>query len=230
MDTSTPPLKLSALASLARTAKARFQLDGGWQVVTVYTDVEKELEAARQTVALADVSAMGKILVEGEAVDQPVASVWGEAAPSIGAGLTVREDQLFRLRDDLLLVWTKPGEEASKLRMLAKAISNSELMATVTDITHGRAALRLVGPDSRSVLTRLCGLNFSPLAFPNQAIQASSVAKTPQWVVRDDLGEMASFVLLGARSLGVYLWEVIMEAGSDLGIQPMGQNALEAIR
>lgn len=214
---------------MARTLGARFQTLHGWQVVQAYAGVEEETAAARRSVALADVSAAGKITLQGERASTVLESVLGVSAPEVGAGVAVPVGRLFRLREDLFLVWIRFGEGERPLQELRNGLSDVEALVTVTDVTHGRAALRLVGPESGTVLARLCGLDFSPRAFPNPAIRASSVAKTPQWVLRDDQGELPSFVVLGARSLGEYLWEIISEAGRDQGIFPIGQEALEEL-
>jgi heterotetrameric sarcosine oxidase gamma subunit len=156
-------------------------------------------------------------------------SAWGAAVPPVGAGAILPNGRIFCLREDFLLAWARPGGEEGIIAELAGALEQIQELVTVTDATQGRAALRLVGPASAALLCRICGLDFGPGAFPNLAIRASSVAKTPAWVLRDDLGDLPSFVVVGARSLGAYLWEVSLEAGRDLEAQPLGQAALEAL-
>ncbi|MCP5095608.1 MAG: hypothetical protein GY943_08660, partial [Chloroflexi bacterium] len=64
--------------------------------------------------------------------------------------------------------------------------------------------------------------------FPNGMAKQSSVAKTTQIIIRRDLGNMPAYALIGGRSLAVYLWQTILEAGQDLGIQPVGLEALSS--
>ena len=85
-------------------------------------------------------------------------------------------------------------------------------MVTVTDVTHGRAQLRLSGARAAELLSRLCALDFHPDHFPDGAARQTSVAKTTQLVIRDDVDGGLSYSLIGARSLGGYLWRTILEA------------------
>ena len=94
----------------------------------------------------------------------------------------------------------------------------------MTDVTHGRAQFRLTGPGTVDLLSRLCALDFDDSRFPDGTARQTSVAKTTQLVIRDDLheGTGPSYRLIGARSLAAYLWQTILEAGRDLGVRPLG--------
>jgi glycine cleavage system aminomethyltransferase T len=100
---------------------------------------------------------------------------------------------------------------------------------TLTDVTHGNAELRIVGPQSRALLSKLCGLDFHPRAFPNGCAKQSSFAKTVQIIVRRDIGELPAYAVIGARSLGAYAWETILHAGEEFGIEPVGEECLRGL-
>jgi heterotetrameric sarcosine oxidase gamma subunit len=148
---------------------------------------------------------------------------------AIGQGTAVPEGHVYRLRADLFFVSTPPGIESDVLLPLHEASHTAGDLVTVTDITHGRAELRLVGPASAELLSRLCGLDFHPSAFPNLAARQSSLAKTTQLIIREDIGALPAYSLVGARSLGAYLWHSMMQAGRDLGLEPLGQAALDRV-
>jgi aminomethyltransferase len=217
---SAPPPKLSPLHAVAARAGARFALCEGWQVAQVYTAVEEEVEAARRGAGLADQSARGKILVEG----REAASLLGVEL-GIGEGAVSGGNQVCRLRQDLFFVSTPPGGEGAVLAELRAKIAGRHL--SLTDLTHGRAELRLAGPAAPAVLGRLCGLDLA--GFSDGEARQTSVAKTPQLVRRRDLGGLPAYSLVGARSLGAYLWEALLEAGHGLGLAPVGQAALRAL-
>lgn len=84
----------------------------------------------------------------------------------------------------------------------------------------------LIGPHSGELLSRLGGLDFHREQFPNLTAKQSSVAKTRQLILRQDLGKHLAFSLVGDRSLATYLWRTIIEAGQDLNIAPIGQSAM----
>jgi heterotetrameric sarcosine oxidase gamma subunit len=128
-----------------------------------------------------------------------------------------------------------PGEEDAAVKTLSGAVEKSGELITVTDITHGRADLLLVGSRSTELLSRLCSLDFHPGHFPDLSAKQSSVAKTRQLILRHDIkprdgAPILTFSLIGARSLAAYLWGTIQEAGHDLDLTPIGQSALEKLR
>lgn len=215
---SAAPIRLSPLH--AAGAGARFALDAGWQVAQVYTSEEEEVALTRRGVGLADQTARGKILLEGREAGSLLGVELG-----IGAGAPLGKAWVFRLRQDLFFISTPPGGEEEVLAGLRSQVAGRHL--TFTDLSHGRAELRLVGPVGPAVLSQLCGLDLA--RFPDGEARQSSVAKTAQLILRRDLGGLPAFSLIGARSLGAYLWEVFLEAGRNWGIAPLGQAALRAL-
>jgi heterotetrameric sarcosine oxidase gamma subunit len=222
-------VKLTPIYDAAQGVKACFIERAGWQLPEVFTSVEEELRAARQSVVLADVSGKGKISVQGREAEAVLGQVWPLPPLAIGQGTAVPEGRVYRLRADLFFVSTPPGAESDVLLRLTAAGHTAGDLVTVTDMTHGRAELRHIGPASAELLSRLCGLDFHPSAFPNLTARQSSLAKTTQLIIREDIGALPAYSLVGARSLGAYLWLAIMQAGRDLGIGPLGQAALDRL-
>jgi sarcosine oxidase subunit alpha len=212
-------LRTSPIDGWAQAHGAHFGEAAGWRVVTGYNALEAEVGAARGRAALVDLSAMGKVQVEGEDAPGLVAGEWwrGEAG------------EAYAIRPDLLLVLTPPGGEGAALRRLEEARTGAAGLMTVTDMTHGLAALGVVGPRSRAVLRRLCALDLSEAAWPNGTARATSVAKTRQVIARRDMGGVVGFTLLGARSLAPYLWEVLEKTGVEFGLAPIGSQAMTAL-
>ena len=143
---------------------------------------------------LVDESGNGKLLVEG-----------GEAEKLV-AGL-----QAYRLRPGFYFVSTPPLEEAAvgeKLRA-----QRGPAFVTITDVTQGRSEFRLMGPAAPVVLSTVSGLDFSK--FANGTTQQSSVAKTVQLIIRRDAGGVPAFSIIGARSLGAYLWDILQRSGAE---------------
>jgi sarcosine oxidase subunit alpha len=112
------------------------------------------------------------------------------------------------------------------LTRLEIAVADRRAFVTVTDLSQGLAEIRLIGPSSRSVLSKVCGLDFSAEAFPNLTAKQTSLAKTKQLLIRRDFGSLPAFTFAGAQSLSAYVWEVVMEAGKEFGILPIGASAM----
>lgn len=197
----------------------------GWRIPEVYTTPEAEIAAARERVALADETPNGKLLLEGDHADSVLMEAFDLGSLQINEG----RDGIYRLRNDLFFLSTPPGKEVRAQKKLTATSKTSEQFVTVTDITHGRAEMRVIGPASQELLSKVCGLDFHPSALPNETAKQSSLAKTTQLIIRGDIGELPAFSIIGARSLGPYVWDTLMEAGGEFGVVPIGRAASEAL-
>jgi heterotetrameric sarcosine oxidase gamma subunit len=225
----TTPTKLTPLCQIAQSLGAKFVEMGGWRFAESYTSIEAEMAAARDSVALADVTPHGKLQIEGAAALDVLRGAFSAVPESIGHGIQVEAGYLYRLRHDQFYLSTPPGGESKVFVQLEAAVVNREFFVTVTDMTHGLADIRMIGPASRAVLSQLCGLDFTDEAFPNMTAKQTSLAKTKQLILRRDFGALPTYTIIGAQSLAAYLWDVMMEAGHDFGIAPIGVAALREL-
>ena len=97
-----------------------------------------------------------------------------------------------------------------------------EDFVSVVDLTHGRALVRLTGPAAAWVLSKLCGIDFADDVTPNLSVFRSSVAKIVTDVVRDDVDGAPSYLLHCERSSGQYLFDVLVDAGDEFGLEVAG--------
>jgi len=118
------------------------------------------------------------------------------AAPGQGPGLTGRAGELAA---------RFPGE-----------------LITATDLTHGRALMRLTGARGGDVLTKVCGIDPGEGITPDGAAFRTSVAAVATDVIRDDTGGVRSYLLHCERSSGAYLFGELLAAGSEFGIEING--------
>ena len=100
---------------------------------------------------------------------------------------------------------------------------------TITDVTHGRFELRLLGPAAGNLLSRVCGLDFHETRFAQGHVAQTSVAKTHQLIIRADVANLPAYRLIGGRALGAYVWDTLMEAGRDLQLSPIGWLGLQRL-
>lgn len=175
-----------------------------------------EVSALRSTAALrlADRSPLAKVLVR--------------AAP--GGRLAARLGVPFgrALRDGFgsLVVGSGPGEwlllgpPGSSGELTARVEVADDRLVSVLDYTHGRALMRLSGPAAADTLAKLCPIDLSDRITPDGAAFCSSVAQLATDVVRDDLAGTRSYLLHCERSSGQYLFDVLLDAGEEFGIEP----------
>jgi heterotetrameric sarcosine oxidase gamma subunit len=150
-------------------------------------------------------------------------------AGQVAAELGVPFGRARRNADGVLVVGSGPGEwlaigppgrAAEIAAWLADVtVGASGDYASATDLTHGRALIRLTGAIAADVLAGLCGIDLSDMATPDGAAFRSSVAALATDVVRDDVAGVRSYLLHCERSSGQYLFDALLTAGRDLGIE-----------
>lgn len=226
---STAVLKLTPLYPMAQGLGAQFVERGGWRIPEIYTSVEAEVEAARQGVALADDTPRGKLMVQGQGAEAVLQAAFELPALAVGEGAAMESGCVYRLRNDLFFISTPSGEEEAAQEKLTGVVQESGAFITVVDTTHGCAEIRVLGPASRALLSKVCGLDFDAAIFPDGAARQSSVAKTTQLIIRRDTSSLPGFCLIGKRSLSAYLWETMAQAGREWGVVPLGRAALDAL-
>jgi heterotetrameric sarcosine oxidase gamma subunit len=92
-------------------------------------------------------------------------------------------------------------------------------LVTATDVTHGRALVRLTGPRAAAVLAKVCGIDTSEPITPDGAAFRTSVAAVATDVIRDDTDGVPSYLLHCERSSGAYLFGELLAAGGEFGIE-----------
>nr|MBA2529121.1 hypothetical protein [Euzebyales bacterium]MBA3622741.1 hypothetical protein [Euzebyales bacterium] len=100
-----------------------------------------------------------------------------------------------------------------------------ELAATF-DVTHGRALLRISGAAAAQVLAKVCAIDLHDTVTPDGAAFRTSVAKVVTDVVRDDRSpgstRQRSYLLHCERSSGAYLFDAVVDAGHEFGVDVDG--------
>ena len=173
--------------------------------------------------------------------DQPQfrSSVTNPAATPVGAPALTDESSLTKLsvraqvgasplgvdftrsdrRDGVLIAGIRPDEwlllgNAAEVEAF---LAGTEFEGSVNqiDITHSRLCLRLSGVRCVSAFEKVCSLDFDDMMFPDGATGSASVAKVSSDLVRDDVNDEPSYLILADRSFGQYLYEAIHDATTE---------------
>ena len=121
-------------------------------------------------------------------------------------------------------VLAPPGAAAAAAGWLGTMAADSapEEFVSVVDLTHGRALMRITGPDAADLLARLCGADLHDDMAPDGAALRSAVAGVATDIIRDDIvydgAGVPSYLLHCERSSGQYLFGALVSAGESLGI------------
>ena len=180
-----------------------------------------EVSARRSTAALTitDCTPLTKIQVR--------APIGGPAAAALG----VRFGRAARDASGTLVVGSGPGEWLLLAGPSAEPDPPpADPSASWVDLTHGRALIRLNGKSAATVLAQVCGVDLSDTITPNGAAFRTSVAALATDVIRDDLpGSIRSYLLHCERSSGQYLFDAMLRAGAEFGIEIDGFRMPDAL-
>jgi heterotetrameric sarcosine oxidase gamma subunit len=188
--------------------------------VTVQNGWEVSARRTGADLRIMDCTPLAKILV--------LAPAEKEAAGALG----VRFGRAARDEHGTLVVGSGPGEwlllaaPGTSAEVAGRVEEKShEERVSVFDVTHGRALVRLTGARTPDLLAKVCGIDLSEEVTPKGAAFRSSVAKLVTDVVRDDLESERSYLLHCERSSGQYLFDALLDAGEEFGIEVDGFTA-----
>lgn len=127
-----------------------------------------------------------------------------------------------RTSGDVLIAGTRPDEwmllGSNNAVQKRAAEMPKEGHVSVVDWTHGRAQFRLTGENATSTLEKVCGLDWSNDMMPNGAVTSGSVAKVTCDLIRNDVGQTPSYLVLCDRSFGQYLFDTLIDAGNEFAV------------
>ncbi len=114
---------------------------------------------------------------------------------------------------------TPPGRRTGRQSQAkAKAKATASPGTTCVDLTHGRALVRLTGAESPRVLAKLCAADLDDDLVPDGAALRTAVAAVATDIIRDDTDGTRSYLLHCERSVGQYLFDVLLQAGAEYGL------------
>jgi heterotetrameric sarcosine oxidase gamma subunit len=127
-----------------------------------------------------------------------------------------------RTADGVLIAGTRPDEwmligDVAAVRAHVDGLS-TDGHVSIVDWTHGRAQFRLTGAVASSALEKICGLDWSDAMMPDGAVTSGSVAKVTCDLIRNDVDDQPSYLVLVDRSFGQYLFDTIIDSGDEFGI------------
>ncbi|MFO8125176.1 FAD-dependent oxidoreductase [Yoonia sp.] len=200
----------------------------------------QEHRAAREDVIVMDMTLMACFNVEGPdalalmsrlscndvdvAVGRVVYTAWVNASGGFEADLTVT-----RLAHDKFMVVVGENSAGHTEMRMRRHILEDEVVV-ITDVTAGRCQINVHGPKSRALLERISGADLSNDGFPFMTARDIDVGYSIALAYRVTfIGELGWELHVPATQ-AVQVYDLIMQAGADLGIRNAGMQALNSLR
>ncbi|MEM7440095.1 MAG: FAD-dependent oxidoreductase [Pseudomonadota bacterium] len=200
----------------------------------------QEHRAAREDVIVMDMTSMAAFHVEGPeacalmsrlscndvdvAVGRVVYTAWVNAAGGFEADLTVT-----RLAHDKFMVVVGENSAGHTEMRMRRNIASDEVVV-ITDVTAGRCLINVHGPKSRDLLSRLSSADLSDAGFPFMTAREIDVGYAVILAYRVTfIGELGWELHVPATQ-AVQTYDLLMQAGADLGVKNAGMQTLNSLR
>ena len=225
---------------------AIFRRAGPWQRARYFSEdltCRDEIRNVRNNVGILDSSPLGKFRIFGpdalNALQRVYISDMRTAHPGRCKYSAMCND-MGQLIDDGVVVQegendyyftTSSGRAGSTVEWFRFHTRHDGWDYNLVNLTDALGSLNIAGPNARRVLQRVTTDDVSNEAFPYMACRPITVGDGVQarCLRLGFVGEL-SFELHAPSSYCRYLWDLLMEAGADLGIRPFGLEAQYCLR
>jgi sarcosine oxidase subunit alpha len=203
--------------------------------------VLRECAAARESVAMMDVTTLGKIDVQGPDAVEFLNRIYTNAFDTLAVGMcrygvmckadgmVLDDGVVMRVGEQRFVCTTTTGNAAPVVAWMEEWLQTEwpGLRVWLTSVTEQWATAAVVGPDSRAHLAGLTEIPLDVESFPFMAIREGEVAGIPARVCRVSFsGELAYEVNVDGRR-GLDLWARIYAGGE---ITPYGTETMHVLR
>ena len=227
---SFSPVKKSAFYHRQLAIGAHMVERDGWLQPAFYSSADQESRILTGSIGVCDVSPTGKLILQGDGPgDFPEDALRGDNALAVGDVRQVSSPspgRLARLTTSECLLLCNPAEIPGWTNVLEEGTDNG---AHIVDLTSGLCGVRLTGPGSDQLLSKLSEFDTTPDAFPNLSCAQARFAEINATIVRTDLGPLPSYDLFFTREFGEYVWDAIVEAGEEYGAGAVGLKATDRL-
>jgi sarcosine oxidase subunit alpha len=247
------PIRVTPMHQWHVEAGAAFEDVGQWKRAWFYprsgedmhAAVQREAKATRTSLAIQDISTLGKIELRGPDTAQFLDRIYtnGFSKLAVGRcryGIMCRDDGMVfddgvttRLADDHFFMTTTTGGAARVHDWLEELLQTDwpDLKVYLTSVTDHWATMVLAGPRARDAMQEVApDIALDNDAFPHLSLRAGTVAGLPARVLRISFsGELAYEVHVAAHH-GLATWQALMEVGRRFDITPYGTETMHLLR
>lgn len=250
---SFDPVRHTPMHWWAKERGAVFEDVGQWKRARFYpepgeilhTAVQREAKAVRTNCGLLDASTLGKIDVQGPDSAEFLDRIYTNAFAKLGVGrcrygLILHEDGMVfddgvvaRLSENHFHVTTTTGGASRVYAWFERWLQTewTQLRVFCTLVTEQWATMTVSGPTARSVVERLVDpLAIDPMHLPHMAMIQTPVAGVPGRISRISFTGELSFELNVPSDYGLYVWQAVVDAGSQFEITVYGTETMHLLR
>jgi aminomethyltransferase len=232
MDLKRTPLYDSHVALGARMVEF-----SGWEMPVQYKGILDEHRAVRTAAGLFDIDHMGQVRVSGadalRYLNELLTANFSDmeinsakyAVMCYADGTCVDDTFVYRLQDEWMVVVNAGNRDKDNAWMKAQA---SAFDIALKDVSEEFYMLAFQGPHAEGILQKLESFNLADLKYHHAR----------EFQIHGERGILArtgytgedGFELFIPFAHGKHVWDAILDAGKDAGVQPIGLGARDSLR
>jgi 4-methylaminobutanoate oxidase (formaldehyde-forming) len=213
----------------------------GWAKPPYFDRIAQEHIATRERVALYDLTPFSKIEVSGPGalpllnrvadseMDKPIGSAtytqFCNTNGGVEADLTVT-----RLGKELFWVITGAAFIGNDRSWLEMYVDENDGEVTIRDISEEWACLPIWGPKAREVLRKITSNDISNEAHPYLMTKQITINGVKVYAQRVSYAGELGWELYVPYNRATMVWDMLLEAGREFGIEVGGYKVLDALR
>jgi sarcosine oxidase subunit alpha len=207
--------------------------------------VARECRAVRTAAGAMDASTLGKIEVVGPDAATFLDRMYTNRMSNLKVGsiryglmcgldgMVFDDGVAMRLADDRYLVTTTTGGAARVLDHFEEWLQTEwpDLRVFCTSVTEQWAVVAVNGPRARNIVASIgTNIDVSKDAFPHMTFRDGTVAGVPTRLARVSFTGELAFEIHVAWWHGAHMWNAVLNAGSELGLEPYGTETMHVLR
>uniref|UniRef100_A0A8D0ZPI7 Dimethylglycine dehydrogenase, mitochondrial n=1 Tax=Sus scrofa TaxID=9823 RepID=A0A8D0ZPI7_PIG len=205
-----------------------------------FEPVGSEYKQVMQKVGVIDLSPFGKFTVKGQDSIRLLDHLFANVIPQVGCtnishmltpkGRVYAELTVSHQSPGEFLLITGSGSELHDLRWIEEEAVTGGYNVEIKNMTDVLGVLGVAGPHARKVLQKLTSEDLSDGAFKFLQTKAFKVANIPVTAIRISYTGELGWELYHRREDSAALYDIIMNAGQEEGIDNFGTYAMNALR
>jgi dimethylglycine dehydrogenase len=200
--------------------------------------VGAECRAVRDAVGLLEISSYAKYEVKGPQAEGWVAQIFANRVPRLHRillspmlnhqGKVIGDFTVARTGAESFLIFGSGIAEDYHMRWFEEHLPGAGI--ALRSLRTELLGFAIAGPRSRELLARLTPYDVSNQAFPFLTIRPMEVGAIPALVGRISFSGELGYEIWVRADYQLALYDLLMQAGADLGIRPYGARALTSMR
>lgn len=205
-----------------------------------FESVGRECTLVMERVGVIDLTPFGKFRVKGNDSHKLLDRLFANTMPKVGhtnishmltpTGKVYAEVTITQLSPGEFMLITGSGSELHDLRWIETEAREGGYDVEITNVTNDIGVLGVAGPNSRTVLQKLTNEDMSDTGYKFLQCKTIELAGVSVHAIRISYsGELGWEIYVDQKNMAA-VYQAIMEAGKDHGIDNFGTYAMNSLR